>query len=439
VETHPDRLAAVGKLFGMAPAPVTGCRVLEIGCGDATNLICMAYALAASRFTGVDAAPEPLAIGQHVVDRLRLRNVTLLAQDLRWIGPAFGEFDYIMAHGVYSWVSMDIRDRLMAVCAERLAPNGIALISYNTPPGRAVRQLLRDALRFHTQAVVGPDAKLSEARHFLQFFLQSRTMAEEWAPIVEREVQLMLERGDGGLFHDDLAPVNDPVYFHEFAAHAARHGLQYLGDAQPHEMIDQNGVLEWAGDDVIAREQYLDFLKARRFRETLLCRGTVRLDRAPLAEVMDGFCFSSAGRGVRVRAADEIVQRVALALDQVYPLPVRFEELVPYAGDRAALREILFSLVRGGFASLHIHDFPCEDSVTPRPTASALARLQAEDTDSVSNLLQQTVELDDAARKLIVFLDGKRTLGDAAAEAGLAGEEARNSAEWMARVGLLEA
>ena len=128
-QTHPDRLAAVGKLFGMEPAPVDRCRVLELGSSDGGNLIPMASTLTGSRFVGVDLAAGPVAAGRRMVDDLGLENIELHACDLRTIDDAWGEFDYILAHGLYSWVPEDVRERLLAVCRERLAAEGIAFIS----------------------------------------------------------------------------------------------------------------------------------------------------------------------------------------------------------------------------------------------------------------------------------------------------------------------
>src|SRR5579872_907571 len=148
-QTHPDRLGAIGKLFGMNPAPVRGCRVLEVGCGNASNLIPMAYALPESQFTGIDLAAEAMAAGQHTVAALKLSNCRLELADICNIGAEYGEFDYIVAHGVYSWVPAHVRDRLLALCAERLAPQGIAYISYNAYPGRHMRQMLREMMLYH--------------------------------------------------------------------------------------------------------------------------------------------------------------------------------------------------------------------------------------------------------------------------------------------------
>jgi cyclopropane fatty-acyl-phospholipid synthase-like methyltransferase len=133
--THPDRLAAVARLFGMEAAPVDRCRYLEIGCGNGTQIASMAYHLPESRFVGVDLAEVPLATGQRMRATLEIANLTLRLGDLCDIGEDLGEFDYIVAHGVYSWVPADVRDALLRVCQKHLAHNGVAYISYNKLPG----------------------------------------------------------------------------------------------------------------------------------------------------------------------------------------------------------------------------------------------------------------------------------------------------------------
>src|SRR3954464_2394603 len=111
-QTHPDRLATLATLFGMRPAPVERCRVLELGCGDGSNLVPMALVLPESRFLGLDLAGEPIRRGRATIDALGLRNVELRQEDLRaFAGGADAEqesFDFIVAHGVYSWVPEDV-------------------------------------------------------------------------------------------------------------------------------------------------------------------------------------------------------------------------------------------------------------------------------------------------------------------------------------------
>jgi hypothetical protein len=225
------------------------------------------------------------------------------------------------------------------------------------------------------------------------------------------------------LFHDIMAKSYHPVWFHQFVSHARSHGLRYLGEADPHEMFDESGrLMDEAG------EQDLDFRKVRRFRQTLLCRADVTLRREVVPEQMEKFLFSKNRHGRRVPGDDAAVEAVGQALEDVDPLPVAFDELVPYAGSREALREILLSLLAAGCADLHVYDFPCEESVTKRPRASRLARYQAARGLLVTNLCHVPVQLDRETRRLLRLLDGKRTRESLPQE----------RLQWLAQMALLE-
>ena len=82
-QTHPDRLATLAILFGLAPAPVTGCRVLELGCGDGGNLIPMAFEQPGSEFLGIDLARSGIEQGRRAIESLGLPNIRLEQAD--WV------------------------------------------------------------------------------------------------------------------------------------------------------------------------------------------------------------------------------------------------------------------------------------------------------------------------------------------------------------------
>src|SRR3981081_835880 len=103
-QTHPDRLATIALLHGMEPRAIDQCRVLELGCGDGSNLIPMAYGLPGSEFVGVDLAATAVSSGAAASSALGLRNVVLHHLDVMDVSDAFGAFDYIIAPGLYSWV-----------------------------------------------------------------------------------------------------------------------------------------------------------------------------------------------------------------------------------------------------------------------------------------------------------------------------------------------
>ncbi len=418
--THPDRMAAVALLFGMEPAPVDRCRVLEIGCGDGGNLLPMASALPRSRFLGIDLAEGAIARACAAIGALGLANIEVAARDLRDLGPEAGEFDFIIAHGVYSWVPEDVRDRLLEVCRQRLAPSGVALVSYNLYPGRHIRQMLREMMLHHTHGDTAQQ-RVEHARWFLEWLAKSCLAPGTFRKLIEEDAATLLAYTDGGLTHDDLSGFNYPLYFREFAAHAAAHGLQYLGDTTVDRMFDARGLLAWLPDDRLEREQYTDFLYLRSFRHTLLCREGVPLIHPPRAETMERLCFSApfqkvdgelqGAGGMRIGAKQPSVEAVARAMGAYYPLPVTFQELLPSlgsVGSREELREVLLALISVGFAECHAYGFPCQDSVSERPRATALARYQAERSVHLTNLVHTPIQMDEFGRRLVLLLDGTR-------------------------------
>ncbi len=435
----------------MNPAPVEACRVLEIGCGAGGNLIPMACALPNSRFTGVDLAAEPVAEGMSMIDGLGLKNVIMHARDLREIGPEYGEFDYILAHGVYSWVPEEVRESLLAVCRARLAPEGIAFISFNSLPGGHMRQMLREMMLHHVRDTEDPVARIRQARAFLETLLSTHYWPKDWRPMRDSEVKALLNLQDGGLYHDELAQFNQRFYFHEFLAAAHRHRLEYLGEAEPYHMFDLSESHGGPVHNFLERVQYLDFLKARRFHQALVCRAERPLNRAVTPQQMSGFLFSSSAqrvengrieglRGVSLSDADEVSSRIALTLGQVYPLPVAFDELLPYTGNKEALAEILFALVVTGFADLHVYSFPCETRLTERPCVSRLVRYQAARSPFVTSARHETIELDQMGQRLVELADGTRSQAEIAEALG---PEALDNVvaglKWMAAHALLEA
>lgn len=454
--SHPDRLASVATLFGMQPAPVRSCRVLEMGCGNGGNLIPMAYYLPESRFTGVDLADRAVDTGRRAVEALGLQNIELHAADLRSIDESYGAFDYIIAHGVYSWVPAEVREALLAVAAARLAPQGVVFVSYNALPGRRIRDSLRDMMLHHTRDVADPHERVTKGRWVLEWLKQARTVPEAWKMLLDAELDRLLECPPSSMAHDDLNPYNDSFYLHEVAAAAAPHGLQYLGDAS-NRMFDIRGMLGWFDGTAVERAQYLDYTYMRTFGETLFCRAETGLAREMNPRVLERMSFSAPVRrsedeiegynGIRLTGSQPAVEPIAMALGESYPLPLSFQELLPLAQNDESLLNVLTAMVHSTFVQYHLHDFVCARTPSERPTASRLARYQARDSNRVTNVRHAVVELDEPGRRLLLLLDGTRAVDDLArdlaGQPGLAaaGELTRYlpiSLAWMAKMGVLE-
>jgi len=437
-QTHPDRLATIAGLLGMTPARPDRSRVLELGCGDGGNLIPMALELSGSEFTGIDLAEQAAARGRAMSQTLGLKNISLRQMDLLEAGGDLGRFDYILAHGLYSWIPAKVREGVLRICRENLAPHGVAYVSYNAYPGFHRREQFREMMLHHVRNVQDPSERYEEAVRLIAEFSKYTRTGELARALFEEQRQHLAETVPWAVYHDDLADTNRAFYFHEFIADARRHQLQYLGEADFYEMhadtypaLVVEALERFSGTDVLVKEQYLDFMKGRRFRQTLLCREEVALDRKPGPERITELYVASSARPVSAtpdlregvaesfrgpRGAaletDSAAAKIALCrLSEIWPQTIHFPELL-CRGDAARLADVLLQGYRLGL--LQLHTLPPQFAAVAGewPMASPLARLQAQQSPVVTTLRHTLVEVDDAIdRGVLLLLDGTRNRG----------------------------
>ena len=230
--SHPDTMAAVARLHGLEPPPIARCRVLEVGCSEGANLLPMAATLPEAMFVGCDLSPRAIDAASRAVADLALSNVILQRADLRELPATLGEFDYIIAHGVYSWVPAPVRDALFDLASRCLSRNGLMFVSYNTYPGCHVRRAAWEIMHLHIDAIEGAAARLDAARVLCKALGEPAMTQIDSDAALRGEFLRLARQSDSALCHDDLAQPNDPVYFRDFVAHAERHGLQFLAEAK---------------------------------------------------------------------------------------------------------------------------------------------------------------------------------------------------------------
>ena len=442
-QTHPDRLAAMGILFGVEAQAIGRCRVLEIGCGEGTNLIAMAYGLPDSEFIGIDLAAKPIDRAQARIEGAGLTNIRCQQLDLTEIGPDFGQFDYIIAHGLYAWVPKSVQDKLLAVCKQNLTPNGIAFISYNANPGGLVRQALRDMMLFHSRGIEDSRERVQQGKTFLRSVLEAMDPRIPWRSVLEDEFNKMCDRGDSVIFHDEYSPYFSPAYFTDFIGHAEQHGLQFLSEAQLVDMMVPQvkpeahvALNELARNNLIAYQQNLDFVRFRKFRQTLLCHHEIRLRRdgffgglrrllvasalMAAVEQADGSCeFSSERAAGSIETNNPATIAVLRHLEHIWPRAEKFDELVdlacariPNASQDAVAEElsrVVLKLAAGTLVDLRSHPLRIAEGVSERPTASLLARLESQEGQFVTTQLHTRVKVEDEqGRRFLRLLDGTR-------------------------------
>jgi hypothetical protein len=294
-----------------------------------------------------------------------------------------------------------------------------------------------------------PAERIAQARALLEAVISAERGGEE----VRRAAERALAQGDASLYHDELAPHHEAVLFADFAAHAERHGLRFLAEADVFEMSTAPVAEELAGlaDDVVAREQYLDFFKGRMFRQTLLRHAGAPTVPAG-AEVVRGMLAASpvhpAGDafegpgGARLTTGHALVRSALTRLGEAWPDAIPVAELATGATEAETLElcETLSRAYAANLVHLHVWAPPVATEPGERPVASALARLQAAEGERVTTLRHTSVEVPDAlGRRLIGLLDGTRDRAALLRELGRPADELERSLEGLARIGVLEA
>lgn len=432
-DTHPSRLATLAALFGLTPPAIKTCRLLEFGCGDGTNLIAIAQTLPQAQCWGIDASIKQIQAGQTQANTLALSNVKLTALNLSEVDESLGIFDYIIAHGVYSWIAPALQDTLLKLCQRHLAPHGIVYISYNVYPGWHMENVVRDLMKYHTQQLptVPFAVNMQQAKGIVQFIAHLRQQGNTAFDLfLQEKMQLFKIADDNYLYHDFLEAENHPVYFHQFIQHVTQYQLAYVTDIEfrhylllnfPTQVIE--ALEELFQGDYFTREQYLDFFYNRTLRRSLLCHQTVAIQRELQWETVPQ-CYIAA---TPTRADEAIAIQTPLTkiawnyLATHYPHSPHFEELfqqtyqqLPQAEPNLAtlreqLAQELLQLYCLEAIELHLEPPAFATTLTTFPTASPLARhMLSQGQQPVINLRCEFIHLDEIAAALLPHLNGQK-------------------------------
>jgi methyltransferase-like protein len=462
-QTHIEKLALTAKLFHLEHADISNCRVLELGCGDGSNLLNMAYNLPNSTFVGIDGSEVQVQRGQVTAETSGIHNVELLAMDIMNIDETLGKFDYIICHGVFSWVSEPTRKKILDICRERMTPLGISYISYNAYPGWKLHGMIRDMMRFHSFKMDGTENQIPQGRAVVQFVSQHiLNQATPYAQFIRSQVDFISGITDEYLYHEYLEDENQPFYFHEFVNLAAKHNLQYLGDTDFNAMTNMHwpqetrDILNNISPSIFELEQYMDLLRCRRFRCTLLVhheRSISReVDLQPFQQVriaykacpkwvepeeddsppsventLSAIYISKEGQSESQSISGNILYQTALTiLHNSWPESIHFDELCHQLSkvlnralsnkDQENLAHLFQTLFLQELITLHLHQPQMASEISEQPMVPPLARHMATYQQVISTQLHDMVTVRDSwVQAMVQLLNGEHTVDKIAA------------------------
>lgn len=290
--TSPSYLRAIGILFGMAPPEVGTSRILELGCAGGGNILPLAIRNPNAQIVGIDLSEVQINDANKHKKALNLSNIEFHHLSIMDVNEEFGKFDYIICHGVYSWVPEPVREKILEICKKNLSENGIAYVSYNTLPGWNMVRSIRDMMMYHSENFNSPEEKVFQSRNLLNFIKESLEGDDgSYSKLLREEAATLSDQSDFYLLHDHLEETNNQFYFRDFVKFAEANKLQYLSDVHLPTMFVENmpqKAIEKLKtvNNLIRIEQYMDFISNRRFRSSLLCHAGIKIERAIQREVI---------------------------------------------------------------------------------------------------------------------------------------------------------
>ena len=465
-QTTPEQMAIMGKLFGLQPPDITSARVLELGCSSGGNIIPLAARYPQLQALGIDLSQVQIAQGQQVLGKLGIENCTLKVLDIVHAQSEItGQFDYIICHGVFSWVPPAVRQAILNITRKHLSPSGVAYISYNVYPGWKQREVIREMMLLHAGKEGTPAQRLQRAKDMLQYTKSISTEQTTYGKLLREEAAHMSQAEDYYLFHEYLENENNPMYFKDFMALVANHQLAYLGEAGLSDMAPQrlgqdihNTLARVSAGNILATEQYMDFFTNRTFRQTLLVHEAQaqHINRNLGPHTLKGFAINTAlsvdpafqvapGQSALVQYKDSfgrsltVNSPMALAMVQTLlaakPHSVVFEDLVATVAEKVTekapgvvanalqavahavgaelINLLVQNLVRLSLAPLPV-SLPSPSPLMPTNSdtlcAFSLARIQAQMGQNwATNLLHQAVKISPVHQTVLAQLDGTRS------------------------------
>ena len=449
--THIDVLAVTAALAGLTPVAIKACRVLEIGCAVGGNLLPMAQALPESTFVGIDLSPRQIALAQKTATGAGLKNIRFEVRDFTALPEDFGHFDYIIAHGIYHWVNPAAREQLLGTIKRLLSPQGVAYVNYHVYPGWRAREMFRDILVAKTAGQTDPRARVAEARQFIAFLsVQGQASGEGvYANQLRQEASFLSTVPDEYFLHEYLEADPNALYFQQFVDQLTLNELTYVGEIKPGpSRLKLAEALKNEQPDLVhdwtRLEQYVDHIQGGFIRRSLICHAEQVVSREPRIEAIESFSIScrvvpTVGQG-NVRSNDPIpfrfpdgmtvnitephVKTILVALAQVWPLTVSFEEMLEVirvdlkfgesfavAGSPERVLVLQTLAVCHAMTLVDLHAAPLGYALQSgeKPLASPLARFQAREGKSVTNVLHAlVVSLSKVDRLILAHLNGNR-------------------------------
>jgi len=450
-ERHVLTLSTLAFLNGLSTPPASESRVLEIGCSTGGNLIPMACAFPEASFLGIDISSSQIKSACKKVSTLELKNIRFIEGDVRQEEPLEGNFDYIICHGMLTWVDPGIQDALLAFIAKNLTPEGVCYLSFNSQPGWRTRQIIWNALAPVRSMICSVQEKTARAKALLRSM--SAMLIDTHRPYgiqLKEEIDRNLERSNAFFAHEILNPFCSALTLSELRALLKNYQLHYLCDAEP---FRSPGV--WAAFPELEQEfnkniaappcqnvnpeQMADFLFPQSFRGAIISKKKAAPGLRQNPELIDSLSLCSPIMPLEVQPdifstkavtfcspteqtreeSDPLVKSALLVMRKTWPEPIHFKELYatalelsglePDTEQLVQLRLTLMHYFQSKHLELYREGYRAAIHHSDNPKLFSFARSQSLTQDWVTTLRHETMPVDQFDKFLMPLLNGENS------------------------------
>lgn len=374
-EHAPIWLNTVAAALGLAAPSMKGGRWCEVGCGRGLGASILAAANPEMEFTGIDLDAGSIEEARSLAHHGRLDNLRFVNADIRTIGKSVAPdmFDYIVVHGVYSWVGDDVRKAIRCFISENLRPGGIAYLHYATHPGSSAfasfQNIFRHVAHSHDDTADAVRSSISRLRELREagagFFVAH--------PAASFTLDHLLAEDPGYVAHEYLNPFFQPMHVADVMAEMKAAGLSYVGSATPLENINSVSLPEKVRPliegqkDLLVRESFRDMAVNQALRRDVYIREPKPLSAGEHLAALRAITFcalpDAPKRGgltfdTRIGPVEGNAAIFSPLLERLADGPVRFADLegeAPFAGRAGLLNQCMQMLMWWG--TVHpVHD-----------------------------------------------------------------------------------
>lgn len=428
--TLPERTSAVMKLFGFSTNNTKKARVLEIGCSFGGNIIPFAIANPEAEVIGMDLAEVQIREGQKIIENIGLKNIKLYQKNVLDYNHEFGKFDYIVCHGVFSWVDLPVQNKIIEIIKNGLTENGIATVSYNTNPGWRNISILRDIMLFRAETLKNKGLNI-EGADIVKYGKGAVEFIKDYSYMndgLKKMAEEITNKDPYYIYHEYYETNNKPLYLYEFNKMLNNYGLSHICDSDisrtipiyKDDKVDDMLNRESENDSII-KEQYYDYIYNRQFRISIISH----IENKNKINISKDFSINNLKElYVRIKdknienlledSSDQILKDITDILMKNHPNTVSFEDIINNTNNSHKAASILLKLIYGTKIEILSREVKIikQEKLKLNENYKKYLKYCMEEKNPVisfSNFLGYTMSVRDVEYKIMLLFDGTRT------------------------------